>query len=111
MMGERELLACVERLEAEALQRWLDHGWLLPGYEEDRPVFDEADVARVHLICDLLYEIEVGEEGMPVILSLLDQLHEARRLLKAVSAAIDKLPDDARRLVTAELSDRLGGRT
>lgn len=111
MMGERELLACVERLEAEVLRRWLDHGWLVPGYEDERPVFDEADVARAHLICDLLYEIEVGEESMPVILSLIDQLHEARRLLKALSMAVDKLPDDARRLVAAELADRLGGRS
>jgi chaperone modulatory protein CbpM len=111
MIGERELLACVERLEAEALRRWLDHGWLVPGYDGDRPVFDEADVARVHLICDLLYEIDVGEESMPVILSLIDQLHTARRLLKAVSAAVEKLPDDARRQVAVELADRFGGRT
>ena len=30
MIGERELIASIERLESDVLQRWIDLGWILP---------------------------------------------------------------------------------
>lgn len=106
MILEQELLAAIERLEREALKRWIDLGWIAPASSEHGLVFDEADVARVHLICDLVYEIEVEEESLPIILSLLDQLHDTRRLLKRLTGAINSLPEATRREIMLAMGER-----
>jgi chaperone modulatory protein CbpM len=41
---------------------------------------------------------------MPVVLSLIDQLHETRRVLKAMASAIEKQPEEVRRQIEAEIS-------
>jgi len=52
-------------------------------------MFHEIDVARVRLIYDLRRGLDVGEELMPLVLSLLDQLYEMRRTLKSLSRVIE----------------------
>ena len=49
----------------------------------------EIDLARLHLILDL-QELEVSAAAMPVVLSLLDQLHEQRRLTRRMLDALDE---------------------
>jgi hypothetical protein len=46
--------------------------------------FFEIDVARVRLIRDLREDLGVNDEGISVILDLLDQLHGLRRTLTTV---------------------------
>jgi chaperone modulatory protein CbpM len=106
MIPEQELLTAVDRLKAEALRRWIDLGWIAPASSEHGFVFDEADVARVRLICDLIYDIEIEEESLPIILSLLDQLHDTRRLLKRLTSAIDRLPDEMRREIIVAMAEQ-----
>jgi len=109
MMGEGELIAMIERLEAEALRHWIELGWITPEPGDAGYTFDDPDVARVHLICDLCYDLDVGEESMPIILSLIDQLHDARRALRAFASAVGEQPDDVRASITARLQALLGG--
>lgn len=106
MIAEAELIAAIDRLQADALRRWIEHGWIAPARREGGIfAFEEADVARVRLICDLVYDIEIEEESLPVVLSLIDQLHDARRVLKRLSSAIDRLPEEMRREIRAAISD------
>ena len=111
MIAENELLAAVDRLQAEALRRWIAHGWITPVHRSgDALVFEEVDVARVQLICDLVYDIEIEEESLPVVLSLIDQLHDTRRLLRRLVGVVDTLPEDLRREITAALEAPHDGR-
>lgn len=110
MMREQDLVDMIELLQADALRQWVELGWIVPAHSEEGGRFDDADVARIRLICDLVYDLEIGEESVPVILSLLDQLHDARRTLKALAAAIDAQPEEIRRHV-AELTRSALGRT
>lgn len=103
MIAEHELLAAVDRLEAAALRRWVGLGWITPAAHDDGFVFEDVDVARVRLICDLVYDIEIQEESLPVILSLLDQLHDTRRMLRRLTGAIDALPEATRRELVAAM--------
>ncbi len=50
---------------------------------EQRPevAFSEADLARAELIRDLMQDLGVNDEGVGVILNLLDQMHGLRRAL------------------------------
>jgi len=87
MIGERELLESVGRLEVEALRRWIDLGWVLPQQDGDSLGFDKSDVVRVRLICELHYELRIEEDSMSVVLSLMDQLYAVRRSLRTLLSA------------------------
>ena len=109
MMREQDLVDAIDALQSDVLRRWVELGWIVPAERaEAGGQFDEADVARVRLICDLVYDLEVGEESVPVILSLLDQLHDARRTLRALATAMDELPEEIRRQCAMRARQAMG---
>jgi chaperone modulatory protein CbpM len=61
------------------LQRWIGRAWVRPLELAGEFRFEDIDVARVRLIVTLRDEMRVEEDTLPVVLSLLDQLHDARR--------------------------------
>jgi chaperone modulatory protein CbpM len=79
-MEMHELLAEAE-LEVETVTMWIEAGWILPRQGE-KTTFTEIDVARVRLIRDLTHEMGVNDEGVPIILDLIDQLHGLRRAMR-----------------------------
>ena len=101
MIGERELLELVGRLEVEALHRWIDIGWVLPQQDGDSLGFDESDVVRVRLICELHYDLRIEEDSMSVVLSLMDQLYAVRRSLRALLSAVEAQPEEVRARIVA----------
>ena len=101
MIGESELLELVGRLEVEALRRWIDIGWVLPQQDGDSLGFDESDVVRVRLICELHYDLRIEEDSMSVVLSLMDQLYAVRRSLRAVVSAVEAQPEEVRARIVA----------
>ena len=68
-------------LDAEVLEAWIEAGWLLPRQDGAKRNFFDVDLARAHLIHDL-ERLGVNDEGIPVILDLVDQLHGLRRTLR-----------------------------
>lgn len=103
MITEDELVAAVGRVEVTVLRRWVELGWIVPEVQDSATAFDDRDVARAALIRDLIHDCAIEEESVPVVLSLLDQLHDARRLLKALSIAIERQPEEVRRQIAAEV--------
>lgn len=108
MIREQDLVEMIDLLQTDALRRWVEFGWIVPRSHQEGDRFEDADVARARLICDLIYDLEVDEETVPVILSLLDQLHDARRTLKALAAAIDEQPEEIRLHVKERARAALG---
>ena len=96
MIGEQELIELIGRVEADALRRWVDLGWILPQHDGDDLRFDDTDVARVRLIYELHYELRIEEDSMSVVLSLMDQLYRARRSLRSVLTAVEAQPEEVR---------------
>jgi chaperone modulatory protein CbpM len=101
MIGEKELIEAVGRVQADALRHWIDLGWVLPQRDGDGVRFEPADVARVRLICELHYELRIEEDSMSVVLSLLDQLYQARRSLRTLVSALEEQPEDVRTRIAA----------
>ncbi len=103
------MLTTIEQVAAEIkvsqgeLTAWIERRWVLPVEEDGRYLFDEADRARIKLIAELRRDMEIGEEAMPMILRLLDQIYTLRRALGELQDAIKALPDDLR----AEVENRL----
>jgi chaperone modulatory protein CbpM len=50
--------------------------------------FSEIDLARVQLIVDLKEDMGVNDEGVPIILDLVDQINGLRRLLNEFLPAL-----------------------
>jgi chaperone modulatory protein CbpM len=77
------------RLEVDAgtVQVWIEEGWLLPQRDQVGLAFSELDVARARLIRDLKDEIGVNDEGIGIVLNLIDQVHGLRGILRELLLA------------------------
>lgn len=101
-MRTREFLLAA-RLEATALDAWVEAGWLVPRRDDEADDFSDADVARARLIRDLQHDMGVNEEAIPIILDLIDQVHGLRQMLREVSTAVCVQPDETRQRIVAEI--------
>jgi chaperone modulatory protein CbpM len=70
------------RLERGSLQAWIAAGWIVPPQTEPELMFSDVDLARVELIHDLREDLGVNDEGVSVILHLIDQMHGLRRTMR-----------------------------
>jgi chaperone modulatory protein CbpM len=66
-------------VERQSLQAWIAAGWIVPPQSDPEPMFSDVDLARAQLIRDLREDLGVNDEGISVILHLLDQMHGLRR--------------------------------
>jgi chaperone modulatory protein CbpM len=71
-------------IERTTLRVWIDEGWLAPGRDDAGLILSEVDAARARLIRDLREGIGVNDEGVGVILDLVDQVYGLRAALQAV---------------------------
>jgi chaperone modulatory protein CbpM len=98
-LTEAEIVARAEHVTVRRLRLWVRRGWVAPALGEAGHVYDETDLARIELVCQLKAEMELGDDAVPIVLSLIDQLHGVRRELKELAAAIDRQPNETRRRV------------
>ncbi len=95
MSGSREFLLRA-RVDAASREAWIEAGWLVPERAGPERAFSELDLARARLIRDLREGMGVNDEGVAVVLDLLDQVHGLRRALQRVSSALQELPEPLR---------------
>jgi chaperone modulatory protein CbpM len=104
MITVENLFGVIAQLREEDLQRWIANAWVRPHGQPGQYLFEEIDVARIRLIVELRYEFRVDEEALPIVLSLLDQLHDTRREMQRVLELISEVvPEQARREIHARL--------
>ena len=80
-MNKMQFLASAG-LRIEMLDFWIEQQWLIPEETADGAAFSDVDLARAHFIRDLKADLGVNDEGVDVILHLVDQLHGLRRALE-----------------------------
>jgi chaperone modulatory protein CbpM len=93
-------------IERRTLRVWVDEGWLAPQRDDADLVLSEMDAARARLIRDLREGMGVNDEGIGIVLDLLDQLHGLRGALQRVSTALQALPEPLRQEILARLQGR-----
>ena len=81
-IGHKMLDACVEE------------EWLIPSGSSPELSFSEIDIARARLIRDLQVDFGVNDEGVGVILNLVDQLYGMRRTLMELRHAVRTNPSE-----------------
>ena len=102
MSGSREF-PLRARLDAASREAWIEARWLLPERAGPERAFSELDLARARLIRDLREGMGVNDEGVAVVLALLDQVHGLRRALRRVSSALQGLPEPLRQEILTRL--------
>lgn len=80
MMAVDEFVVKIH-IERRIVERWVAAGWLMPQRDPDL-AFSEVDLARARLIRDLKEDFGVNDEGVSLILHLLDQVHGLRRNMR-----------------------------
>ena len=81
------------QLDQETLEVWSEEEWMVPSETAGEPEFSEADLARAKLIRDLKHDMGVNEEGVGIILNLLDQMHSLRRAMSDMLPSKRGRPD------------------
>ena len=95
-------------MDAVEITSWVERGWVLPDQDGSRLVFQEIDVARVRLIRDLRGQMALGEDSIPVVLSLMDQVYDLRRQLRAMLGALEGQPTAVRQALLGALGGGAG---
>ena len=109
MISIEVLITRVTGLQRPELERWIVNEWVRAEGGPGQYVFQEIDVARVRLIQELRHDMQVNEEALPVVLSLLDQLYALRRRMRDVAEALERgAPADVRQILVEHLA---AGRT
>jgi chaperone modulatory protein CbpM len=80
------------QVDRETLEVWIEEEWLVPSGTATEPAFSEADLARAQLIQDLMQDLGVNDQGVGVILNLLDQMHGLRKALADLLQSVRQQP-------------------
>ena len=92
-IDETAVVTSISSLSVRQLRTWVRRGWIRPDQESTGASFTDIDVARVRLVCHLRADLNVNDDSIPVILSLLDQLYGVRRELRLLAEAVADQPD------------------
>ena len=103
------LISDVDGLEDAELARWIANSWVKPDLKDGCYVFEDIDIARVHLIYELRQELDVNEAALPVVLLLLDQIYDLRRSLRAIGVAIAETEPDGLHHALQSIAARRSG--
>lgn len=91
----KQILSLKEVLvERSVIEDWISQEWLKPVIKKRTYYFEDIDVARIQLIYELHFNLNVGQNSMEIVLSLLDQLYSTRAQLNKLTEAIKEQPDE-----------------
>jgi len=106
MITEKEAINRIHGLTVRSLRIWVKQGWLSPPRGPSGYVFEEIDIARLHLIKQLKTDLAVNNDAVPVVLSLIDQIHGLRHELKSLAHAIESQHEDIQHAIVSTLGGK-----
>jgi chaperone modulatory protein CbpM len=87
MIDEREFLQRAH-IDKATLEVWVRESWICPDCAAPERAYTDMDLARAGLIHDLKDNMGVNDEGLDVILHLIDQMHGLRKALAEALASL-----------------------
>ncbi|MBB3320115.1 chaperone modulatory protein CbpM [Rhizobium sp. BK181] len=103
-MDDREF-AFLLQIDMARLGVFIDRSWISPFTIDGKTMFKDVDVARAELIADLTNEMGINDEGIDVVLDLLDQLHSLRFACNNLIEALETQPLGIRRHVVTDAQE------
>lgn len=103
MMLEPDVLAQIQGLTVSRLRVCIEQEWVRPARGDDGHAFDALDVARLRLIAELTEDLQVTDDAVPIILSLVDQVNALKRRIRLLDEAMAAQNDSVRADIAARL--------
>ncbi|MCC3306432.1 chaperone modulator CbpM [Sneathiella sp. HT1-7] len=94
MISEQDVVEQLQGVSPTRLRVWIKRGWVSPTKTGTVYYFREIDVARLDLIRQLQMDMAINNEAVPVVLSLIDQIHGLRYELKTLARAVEAQHED-----------------
>lgn len=101
MMDDEEFARDLQ-IDMARLRVFIDRSWISPLTIDGKTVFRDADLARAELIADLTVEMGINDEGVDVVLDLLDQLYSVRFAFINLIRGLEAQPASVRRHVVTD---------
>ena len=105
-LTETRVVARVERLTHQRLRAFIETGCVAPAEAGGERVFEEVDVARLELLCELAEDFELDEDALALVMSLIDQVHGLRHELRSLARAVEREPPEVRARIRAAFLGR-----
>jgi chaperone modulatory protein CbpM len=90
IMNKQEFMTS-SGVQVQTLEFWLEQEWLIPERAATEMRFSDGDVARARLIQNLKTDFGINDEGVDVVLHLVDQIHGMRHALAQLHKDIAEL--------------------
>jgi chaperone modulatory protein CbpM len=103
MISSDDLVDAISTLQRSDLEVWIRDELITPQWDAGLLHFSEMECARVRLICTLHYELEIDVDTLPMILSLLDQIYDARHRLFSLTAAVARQDQNVQAAILAAM--------
>lgn len=84
MTIELEEFLAQSGIDPRTMEQWFALEWIVPPQAAARAAISEVDAARAFFIRDLKAEFGVNDEGIEIVLHLVDQMHGLRRAMLAL---------------------------
>ncbi len=79
-------------IDAPTMEQWFAREWIILPQAAARTAISEVDAARAFFIRDLKSDFGVNDDGIDIVLHLLDQMHGLRRALVALGEELRSRP-------------------
>lgn len=79
-------------IDRAALEDFIARGWVCPLRDQTDYYFEDVDISRIRLVCELHIDMKFDFDAVDIILSLIDQLYESRSRLNIIEKAIQEQP-------------------
>ena len=83
-------------IDRTILEDFIARGWVCPLRDQIDYVFEDVDISRIRLVCELHIDMKFEFDAVDIILSLIDQLYESRSRLDRITKALEEQPKDVR---------------
>ncbi len=90
-------------IDRAILEDFIARGWVRPLRDQADYYFEDVDISRIRLVCELHIDMRFDFDAVDIILSLIDQLHASRSHLDKIVKAIEEQPRDIRDAVLERL--------
>lgn len=92
-----EVLTEIDHLiDRAVLEDFIARGWVCPLRDQTDYVFEDIDISRIRLVCELHIDMKFEFDTVDLILSLVDQLYESRSRFDRITKALEGQPKDVR---------------
>jgi chaperone modulatory protein CbpM len=97
-------------IERQVLELWIEREWLVAERQRPTLVLTDTDAARARFIQELTRDLGVNDEGVELVLHLLDQVHGLRQAMTQMRGELEagRRRDRRRRIGSTARTRRRG---